>query len=435
MDRGAGEFKINGVSIAYSAGTDTVSDVINRINASTAGVTASYDAINDRFLLTSKATGDMGIALEDVTGNFLAATGLAAGALTHGRNMIYTVNGSDPLISQSNTITESSSGIAGLSVTALKENSPVTVTVGSDTAKIKNAIQGFVDAYNKVQSLIDTQTASTTDAKGVVTAGILAGDSDADQIASTLRRTIYSPISGLSGTMKHLANLGIVTNGNDNNISLDDTDQLDSVLSGNLAGVKEFFSDATNGLSVSLDNYLTKTVGDDGTLVAHQNSLTKQSADIDQQIANMERIIADDKDRMTSQFVAMETAQAQMLPEVRAAATSVCDPIRDVATRSTSRWIVCGHSKPLPSPALPPCLCSIPFAICAMRASARQNSMRECVNASRTIRTAGIIFWDWRISIAVSATRWNCSMGSMTTFARRQRAPAKRKRSSALPFC
>ncbi len=309
---GAGEFRINGVSIAFSAGTDTVGDVISRINASTAGVTASYDAINDRFLLTSKATGDMGIALEDVTGNFLAATGLSAGTLAHGRNMIYTVNGSDPLISQSNTITESSSGIAGLSVTAFKENSPVTVTVSSDTAKIKNAIQGFVDAYNKVQSLIDTQTASTTDAKGVVTAGILAGDSDADQIASILRRTIYSPISGLSGTMKHLADLGIVTNGNDNNISLDDTDQLDSVLAGNLAGVKEFFSDATNGLSVSLDNFLTKTIGDDGTLVAHQNSLTKQSADIDQQIANMERIIQDDKDRMTSQFVAMETAQAKI---------------------------------------------------------------------------------------------------------------------------
>ncbi|WP_410962433.1 flagellar filament capping protein FliD, partial [Salmonella sp. SAL4355] len=75
-----------------------------------------------------------------------------------------------------------SSGIAGLSVTALKANSTVSVTVASDTDKIKTAIKDFVDAYNKVQSLIDTQTASSTDAKGVVTAGLLAGDLDADQI-------------------------------------------------------------------------------------------------------------------------------------------------------------------------------------------------------------------------------------------------------------
>ena len=79
---GAGEFKINGVSISFNSSTDSVSDVLNRINASAAGVTASFDSVNDRFLLTSKATGDMDIAMEDVTGNFLSATGLS-GSTTH----------------------------------------------------------------------------------------------------------------------------------------------------------------------------------------------------------------------------------------------------------------------------------------------------------------------------------------------------------------
>jgi flagellar hook-associated protein 2 len=309
---GAGEFKINGVSIAFNAGTDTVNDILGRINSSAAGVSASYDVINDRFILTSKATGDMGVALEDVTGNFLAASGLAGGTLTHGQNLIYTVDGSAPLISQSNTITEASSGIAGLSVTALKANSTVTVTVGSDTDKIKSAIKDFVDAYNKVQSLIDTQTASSTDAKGVVTAGLLAGEIDADQIASTLRRTVYTQVAGLTGTLSHLADLGIVSNGNDNTLSLSDTDQLDNALATNLQSVKQFFTDTTNGLAVSLDNFLTRTVSDDGSLASHQKNLTLQAKDIDQQIADMERLIADDKDRMTQSFIAMELAQQQM---------------------------------------------------------------------------------------------------------------------------
>ena len=43
---GTGEFKINGVSISFAT-TDTVTGVIKRINDSAAGVTASYDTVND----------------------------------------------------------------------------------------------------------------------------------------------------------------------------------------------------------------------------------------------------------------------------------------------------------------------------------------------------------------------------------------------------
>jgi flagellar hook-associated protein 2 len=309
---GAGEFKINGVSIAFNAGVDSVSNVIARINNSSAGVTASYDALNDRFVLASKSAGDMGISMEDVTGNFLAATGLSTGTLAHGKDLIYTLNGGDPITSQSNTITESTSGIAGLSVTALRENSSLTVTVGSDNDKIKTAVQDFIDAYNKVQSLIDSQTASSTDSQGVVTAGILADEGDADQIASTLRSSVYSTLTGLTGTLKNLADLGIVTNGNDNTLSLSDPAQLDNALANNLESVKEFFTDPTNGLAAKVTNYLTSTVGDDGSLVAHQNNLTSQSSAIDQQIADMERLVQADKDRMTASFVAMEEAQSRI---------------------------------------------------------------------------------------------------------------------------
>src|SRR5438067_594535 len=80
---GAGAFKINGVSISFSQTGDSVQNVIDRINNSAAGVTASYDGVNDRFILVSKTTGDQGIALEDVIGNFLAATGLTTGTLEH----------------------------------------------------------------------------------------------------------------------------------------------------------------------------------------------------------------------------------------------------------------------------------------------------------------------------------------------------------------
>ena len=308
---GTGEFKINGVSISFNAATDSIANILTRINNSTAGVTAGYDSVNDRFVLTSKATGDMNVALEDVTGNFLAATGLSGSTLTRGKNLLYTINGSDQLVSQSNTITESSSGIAGLSVTALKE-ATATVTVGTDAAKIKKAINDFIDAYNRVQSVIDTNTTSSTDSKGVVTAGVLAADSDADEIATTLRRTTFSQVSGLSGVLDHLADLGITTSGDNNNLALSDESALDAALNDNLESLKQLFTDATGGIAVNLAAYLDRTIGDNGSLIAKQDGLTKQASDIDTQVAELEKIVQANRAQMLEQFTAMETAQQKV---------------------------------------------------------------------------------------------------------------------------
>lgn len=307
---GAGQFKVNGVAIQFSA-TDSLQTVLNRITDSAAGVTASYDALHDRFILTNKSEGDFGIALEDVTGNFLAATGLSSGSLERGKNLLYTINNGDQLISQSNTITEESSGIAGLSLTALKQGS-VTIGISSDTARIKTAIDDFLAEYNKAQSLIDTHTASSTDAKGKVTAGVLAGDPEANRIASRLRALAYSPIAGMADGIKGLADLGIVTSGDDNSLKLDKADKLNTALSTQLSTVKELFTRSTDGLADRLNDFLEKTAGDEGTLTGKQNSLTTESARIDLQIADFERRIAAEEERLVNSFIAMETAQAKI---------------------------------------------------------------------------------------------------------------------------
>lgn len=305
---GAGEFRINGVSISFSA-ADTATSVIKRINDSNAGVTASYDAVNDRFVLANKVTGDIGIAMEDVTGNFLAATGLSGGTLARGQNLLYTVDGGGQLSSQTNTITETSSGIAGLSVTALTTGTSM-ITVGSDTAAIKTAITDFIAEYNKVQSIIDAQTASTTDSKGKVTAGILANEGDADEIATKLRRMVTGEVAGLSSILNQLEDIGIISNGTDNSIKLDDETKFDKALAENLTTVKNVFADSANGLAKKLNDYLESLVGDDGSLLATQANNTKQSAAIDVQIADLERIVQSNRDRMIQSFIAMETAQA-----------------------------------------------------------------------------------------------------------------------------
>nr|HPG59762.1 flagellar cap protein FliD N-terminal domain-containing protein [Candidatus Wallbacteria bacterium] len=68
----AGKIKINGVEINVS-GSDSINDVLNRITASNAGVTATFDASTDKIKLSAKNTGASYIKVEEVAGgsNFL----------------------------------------------------------------------------------------------------------------------------------------------------------------------------------------------------------------------------------------------------------------------------------------------------------------------------------------------------------------------------
>jgi flagellar capping protein FliD len=194
----------------------------------------------------------------------------------------------------------------------------VTVEVTSDRAKIKQAITDFLDEYNKAQALIDTNIASSTDAQGHVTAGTLAGESDAYGIASELRRQVNATFAFMSGTLNRLEDMGLTSNGDNDNLTLSDSAKLDEVLSANLSEVKHLFTHtsadetALTGLAVSLDAYLERLLGDDGTLIGKQDTLGTQSRDIDEQLTQQERQVQANRDRLITGFLAMEQAQARI---------------------------------------------------------------------------------------------------------------------------
>ena len=198
----------------------------------------------------------MGISIQDVAGkgNFAAATGLSTGTLQHGQNLLYTVNDGPQLVSQSNIINPVSSGITGLTVTALKASN-VTVTVGSDTSTISTAIQKFVTDYNAAQTSISAQQIVTTGASGSTTPGVLTGDLTASNIASQLRSSVFSSLPGLSGAVKMLSTLGIQTNGQDNTLKVADPTALSNALANNLTDVRSFFSDPTNGWATQVNSF------------------------------------------------------------------------------------------------------------------------------------------------------------------------------------
>jgi flagellar hook-associated protein 2 len=194
-----------------------------------------------------------------------------------------------------------------------------TVTVGADTSNLQTAIQSFVSAYNNVQGYITTNAASTTDSTGKVSAGTLTGDVDAGNLASSLRTNIFSSVSitGLSAGFSQLANLGITSNGQNNTVTLDSS-ALSKALTSNLGDIQKLFSDPTHGLGVQLDNFLTDSIGDSGTVTNHQAALTAKSKSVDTQIANQEKLVATDSAFWTKEFQNMETAQAKLQQELSA---------------------------------------------------------------------------------------------------------------------
>jgi flagellar hook-associated protein 2 len=312
---GQGAFEINGVTINFDASTESINDILSAINNSEAGVTATYDGANNRFVLTNNNTGNMGMTLQDVTGNFLAATGLSTGTPQAGTNLQYSLNGSATRTSQSNTIDASSVGLSGLSITALSTGTS-SITVSPDTSTIASAITSFVNDYNTVQNYIASQTTissttssttgstdSTTTTTG--TAGILMGDMDAEGLATSLRQ--LTDASPLSGVIQNLNDLGITSSGLDNTLTAN-SDVLNTALANNLGQVTQLFTDPTSGLATTLGSFLSTTLGSSGVIATKEQNLTTQSTDIGNSITALQQKITNDETQMQNEFVQMEDA-------------------------------------------------------------------------------------------------------------------------------
>jgi flagellar hook-associated protein 2 len=196
---GDGSFTINGESISYNVNTDTLATVMERINSSDAGVTASYDGTTDQMVLTNKVTGDLGISVSESAGGLLDALGLTGSAtFTNGLNAEYTLNGGGVLTSTSNTLSSVSHGIEGFEVT-VDEVTEQTITVASNTDAMTAAVEKFIESFNAAQSYIEDQTKITTSSQGDVTTSPLSDNREVQAWARTLRVSAFEEVSGLSG--------------------------------------------------------------------------------------------------------------------------------------------------------------------------------------------------------------------------------------------
>ena len=307
---GNGTFVINGVSIAYNVNDDSIRDVINRVNESATGVTMGYDAANDRFTLSNRATGDLGISASGSAGGLLDALKLSGtSTIARGSNAELTVNGGGTFVSASNSFDENALGVPGLSLTATSTGEQ-TVTVESDTSSIEEGIRSFIAAFNDLQSYIDTQTNVSVSSDGKVTKALLAGNQEMTSIARGLRGLSFGSVPGLSGSITRLEGLGIDFDGTSSQLTVRDEGKFAQALTGDLDAVTKLFSTAETGISARIGSYLTRLTESNGVVGVQEKSLERQNRSLDDQIADIERRLEAERTRLEAGFIRMEEAQS-----------------------------------------------------------------------------------------------------------------------------
>jgi flagellar hook-associated protein 2 len=304
---GNGSFLINNVEIDYNINTDSIGGIINKINQSTAGVTATYDAVNDRVTLVNKKTGDLGITLSEDAGGLLGALGLTGGgaSTTAGKNAIFTINDGDPITSATNTLDASVHGITGLSVTVNSQTTQ-TLDISSDTSSMQTSIQDVLDKFNAVQDLIEEKTKITT-GSGSVTTSVLSGNHEVESWATSLQRLAFESVSGITGSVDHLDDLGIDFDGTTGHLVIKDSGKLNNALTNSPDDVQSFFLNGDTGFVAKMYDSLTNLKSADNT---QQDSLSSANNDLTDQINTLQTRLDTERETLTNAFIAMLDAQS-----------------------------------------------------------------------------------------------------------------------------
>ncbi|MEC2285599.1 flagellar hook-associated protein 2 [Bacillus velezensis] len=355
-----GETKPTEVNVTIAA-TDTIDDVISKLNSSGLGVTALKEKISngsdyvDTIAFTSNKTGE-GFTLsagDDATKSFLkdqlgfavddATNELTANA--EGKNAKFTFNGLE-MTKTSNNFTIN--GIKYTLNSVTDSNKTVTINSTTDTDGIFNNIKDFVDKYNTLiksanekvteskyrdyKPLTDEQREAMTDKQieqweAKAKSGLLRSDSTLQNGLAEMRLDLYSTVT-IDGKKYQLADFGIETSDSytdQGKLVIKDEAKLKQKITENPALVAKLFN------ADSPDTAKTKNPEEQGiarrlkdTLNKMQIQISKQAGtessvstsfaigksldEIETNISNMKTKLDDIETRYYKKFSALDTA-------------------------------------------------------------------------------------------------------------------------------
>jgi flagellar capping protein FliD len=285
---GTYEFTINNQSFTVKNSADataseidldntTLQQLMDKVTASGAGVTMSYNPIDDRFILTNKETGKIKISASDTASTLLGTMELTTNStFTKGTDATLTINGTI-VSSNSNSVSGTSHGIDGLTVTILDDfsttDSDITVTLATDTSGASSAIESFISSYNSVQSYLRSVTQTTTTGDSVETS-IFSDNFEVTSLGSSLRSAVFgdqysvNPFTMEGTGFERIQDIGLDFVTGTNDLKIADSSALASALADNGTQVKEIFMSSID----SPGYYSASTSYDKGELTEYDGA-------------------------------------------------------------------------------------------------------------------------------------------------------------------
>jgi flagellar hook-associated protein 2 len=328
---------IDGQQISLAAGA-SAQDLVNAINSNQnatvwATVTSSPSSGAATVVLSDRATGQ-----PDTPTDFINVSD-PGGALSEetqyaqaGVDAEYTINGGATQYSSSNTIsgapvtgtpnsttnsgaTQTIPGVS-LSLNGVTGSTPVTVTVGTpapSTQNIQTAVQQFITDYNSAISLIQTQLTQAPTSSDP-TQGTLFGDSDLQQLLSTMREQMDATVGGLTGSISSMLDVGVSTGAASGtaapsqsaisgNLTLD-ASALTQALTSNGSAVKSMLQ----SWSINFSFMVNEEAAPGGTISSRIDGDDTQVNYLGTQIDNLNQANAQQQASLVQQFAQMEAA-------------------------------------------------------------------------------------------------------------------------------
>lgn len=269
------DFEINGVTDFGITADDTIAEMMNKINISSAGVTMSYSSMTNEFEMEANSEGFVNnIELTDTDSFFTNHLKLDSG--TGGLDAEFTMNGVTTSRS-SNQFT-----VDGVQFT-LNETHDIAdgvieVDLSVDTSDIVDTLALFVEKYNEINEFINTKLNEdkyydykplTAEEKKDMSdddievwenkakSGLLNGDNYLQNITRQMRNVVYESVEGLGIS---LYEIGITTSSDykDNGKLIIDQDKLEAAIKENPSEIIELFTKESDYTYYDSDNRATR---------------------------------------------------------------------------------------------------------------------------------------------------------------------------------
>jgi flagellar hook-associated protein 2 len=312
---------IDGHEYSVKAG-GSAKELANSINSDSKGTVYAAVLASGTMVLSNRATGNTGTEFIKVADTGGTLTEVAASA-KEGKNAEYTVDGVGGS-SASNIVTEAIAGVTltftGLTTTA----GPVTIDVqppGPSVNAIESQVQSFVKLYNSTISSIQTQLNTKPPEKPQNTSelatGSLFGDLELSTLLSRAREAMYEPIAGLEAGMSSPADIGISTGapsgGGTSASALEgqltlNSAKLSEAIKSNPTGVEQMLQRWSQNLQGML-NGVAEPAG--GTLEARITGDATQVLELNEQIANMNEVLAQREKSLQETYAKLESVISQ----------------------------------------------------------------------------------------------------------------------------